>query len=422
MRLQRFPIRSLIALVLACSKISWISAQSPLPYDVVYSWKKIDFQFKSPEHKTEAIKSGEYIPEIATASGIKVSGDRIFITVARWRAGAPASLAYVPYNRTMGPQPMKEPLLIPYPSWEFNEGGNCAVLQYAQSMEIDQFSRMWVIDAGRRNIFDKSPDNKCPPKLLLLDLKTDQVIHSHEFPAEVVGRTSNFLNDLVVGCTSEKNCMVYISDSVDAKIIAFDFSTDKSWFVQHPSMKADPDALKFTILGTNYTFDIAVNGIALSNKDRNFDTVYYCSLSGVDVYSVAVATIKQAGASKQPGVQLKDSDVTHIGKKDSQSDGMTIDANGIMYYGDIGHNAIKSWNTNEGKMTDANQKIVAQNDNDLQWVDTFSIDTDGHMFVTPSRLHRHFTDTLDFSDTNFRVVRFFINSENYMYSKMDPLT
>ncbi|CAG7715364.1 unnamed protein product [Allacma fusca] len=318
---KKLLLASLIALVLSICTTARCTFAQPKPYDVIYAWNQIDFQFDSPQQREQYLENRGFIPENNAFTGIKVSGDRVFLTVARWLPGVPATLTYVSYNRTVGPQPNKSPPLIPYPSWEFNQEGNCSVIH------------------------------------------------------------------------------------------------DRSWFVQHPSMKADPDALVINIEGKNYTFETALDGIALSNRDSNFSTIYFSPLSSLNVFSISSETARQAGTSNQAGIQLKDSEVTLVGKKESQTDGMTIDANGVLYYGLLGMSGISGWNTTEARMTDANQVLVAQNDAELQWPDTFSIDTDGYLFANPNRLHRFFTKTSNFTEINFRVVRIFINSKSYMYSK-----
>ena len=171
----------------------------------------------------------------------------MFLTVPRWRNGVPATLVSLPYNPDMKNPVEKK--LVPYPSWAMNELGNCNAIQYVQSMEIDPYGRMWVVDVGRVNIFLDNPDNTCPPKLVLIDLKTDTVLRSHNFSAAVVGGDSSFLNDIVVGCKSESDCWAFISDARDAKIVVYNYEKDKSWYVQHESMKADPNATEIIING-----------------------------------------------------------------------------------------------------------------------------------------------------------------------------
>ena len=71
-------------------------------------------------------------------------------------------------------------------------------LQYVQSMEIDPSTGiMWVLDVGRQNIFDLFPDNTCPPKLVLIDIKSGRIIKQHTFADTIANHTSSFLNDIV---------------------------------------------------------------------------------------------------------------------------------------------------------------------------------------------------------------------------------
>ena len=65
-------------------------------------------------------------------------------------------------------------------------------------MEIDpKLGKMWVIDAGRIDVF-ATPINKCPPKLIIIDLETNDIITSYTFPNEVLGYETNFINDIVI--------------------------------------------------------------------------------------------------------------------------------------------------------------------------------------------------------------------------------
>jgi hypothetical protein len=60
-------------------------AFSASDYQVVFGWKQLDFAFPSPAHRQAAIEEEEFIPKNNVITGIKVSGDRIFLTVPRWR-------------------------------------------------------------------------------------------------------------------------------------------------------------------------------------------------------------------------------------------------------------------------------------------------------------------------------------------------
>lgn len=62
----------------------------------------------------------------------------------------------------------------------------------------------------------------------------------------------------------------------------------------------------------------------------------------------------------------------------SQSDGIAFDANGILYYGNIGSNSINYWDSSY-PFTTSNQRTLLLNDTILQWPDTFGFDNQGSL-------------------------------------------
>lgn len=52
-----------------------------------YSWNQLDFAFPNERLKEQAIASGDYIPQNALPVGIEHYGNRLFVTVPRWRDG-----------------------------------------------------------------------------------------------------------------------------------------------------------------------------------------------------------------------------------------------------------------------------------------------------------------------------------------------
>lgn len=65
---------------------------------VAYEWKQVDYEFPTQEARQEAIDSKEFIPENNLPLGLEVYGDRIFVTVPRWKSGVAASLTYFYLN------------------------------------------------------------------------------------------------------------------------------------------------------------------------------------------------------------------------------------------------------------------------------------------------------------------------------------
>lgn len=52
-----------------------------------YSWNQLDFVFPSQQMKDLALASGNYIPQNALPVGIEHWGNRLFVTVPRWKDG-----------------------------------------------------------------------------------------------------------------------------------------------------------------------------------------------------------------------------------------------------------------------------------------------------------------------------------------------
>jgi hypothetical protein len=67
-------------------------------YNLIYGWKQVDFKFPSDQTRNRLVNNKEFIPENNVITGIKVQGQRIYLTVPRWRPGVPATLAYVDFN------------------------------------------------------------------------------------------------------------------------------------------------------------------------------------------------------------------------------------------------------------------------------------------------------------------------------------
>lgn len=52
-----------------------------------YSWNQLDFAFPNEQLKQQAIASGDYIPQNGLPVGVEHWGNRLFVTVPRWRDG-----------------------------------------------------------------------------------------------------------------------------------------------------------------------------------------------------------------------------------------------------------------------------------------------------------------------------------------------
>ena len=120
--------------------------------------------------------------------------------------------------------------------------------------------------------------------------------------------------------------------------------------------------------------------------------------------------------------KLQDSDVTNVGVKASQSDGLAMDSKGLLFYGDLSSNAVSYWNSSASSyLNSSNGNLLVQNDIDLQWPDTFAFDNNGYLYATTNRIHRFISNSYDLNDINFRVIRVYIGTKSYQHSASEAV-
>jgi sugar lactone lactonase YvrE len=116
-----------------------------------------------------------------------------------------------------------------------------------------------------------------------------------------------------------------------------------------------------------------VDGIALS-PDTN--TLYYSVIGGRFLYSIPTALLRSNTTS--PGELT--AAIQNLGEK-GISDGLDTDSNGIVYAGNIEQSGVSMYNPVTGKT------ILFVRDKRINWVDTFSLGTDGYLYFTVNQLN-----------------------------------
>ena len=113
-------------------------------------------------------------------------------------------------------------------------------------MEVERDGVIWLPDNGRQQ---RARDTACcPAKLVLLDLKTQTILHTFNFPESVVPRSGSFLNDIALNVAEKENKFAYISDSERGLLVVFSLSQDRAWRVSHSAMRADLTGATFNFL------------------------------------------------------------------------------------------------------------------------------------------------------------------------------
>lgn len=152
-------------------------------------------------------------------------------------------------------------------------------------------------------------------------------------------------------------------------------------------MRAARNAVNFAVNGTALNFSIHIDGIALGpyynpqtgdvnlnnqgvyTPDQNYERrVFYSPLSSYHLYSLPASLLRDPEMARRITPREMLEAVTDHGLKISQVDGMTMDNQGILYYGLLRNHAIARWDSYRPFSYD-NQQIIAKDDTHIQWTD-----------------------------------------------------
>ncbi|KAF5273705.1 hypothetical protein FQA39_LY07395 [Lamprigera yunnana] len=394
-----------------CARQRNIERKPNEKFDIDFQWSYINFTWTSPASYHMATTNLKYVPENNAIAGIKYYDNRMYIALPRLRTGTPVTLAFIPITSKV----KTNPLLRPYPSWDMNVLKNCSTLQNVQSMEIDRYGVMWVIDGIRMNGL-----TKCPPKIVLLDLKNGgRVLHSYIIPNDVTLHQGGFLDDIVVD--ESDGGFAYITDNSaqDPGLVVYSRVYNKSWKLRDSSMYAEIEAADFSVDGLINENLMSINGIALAptplNRKRN-RMVYFCALSGYSLYAISTHILKDEEFCK--GAEWR-RDIEFVGKKRSQSDGIIIDNKGNLFYGLLSKYGVGKWNIRKSFGTSKNVDVNKQN---IVWPNSFTFDFTGNLYLLANGINKYYSRSyqLKFSpDIKFKILKMFTGTNSYLYKGVD---
>jgi sugar lactone lactonase YvrE len=130
------------------------------------------------------------------------------------------------------------------------------------------------------------------------------------------------------------------------------------------------------------------DGIALS-PDKQY--LYYHALTGYTLYRISTFALNDTTLTDQALGEL----VENLGRT-SAPDGMLFDPQGNLYLGDLESNAIL-YRTPDGHLNTLLQ------DEQLKWPDTFTMDREGNLYVTTSRIHQMEGDISELEFNIFKI-------------------
>ncbi|XP_058801873.1 protein yellow-like [Phymastichus coffea] len=327
--------------LMALALVTGVACHAP---ETVYSWDKLDYNFPNESMKQAYIASGDFIQSDNLPLGVAVWKDKMFITVPRWKKGVPANLNYIPMSSANGPSPS----LNPYPSWEANDvhsASNDAIISIFR-VRVDACDRLWGVDTG---IDDILGDTKLvrQPRLIVIDLKTDQIIRTYTLK-DSDQKADSFFGDLAVDSDKDAcdDAYAYLSDLGGYGLVVYSLAQNNSWRFHHNYFHFDPLNGDFNVTGINFHWTDGIFGLAISPRRQDGSkTLYFHALSAIREFSVPTTVLKnESYVSSDNYYQFQ-----LAGEKGPLSQGTSsaIDLQeGIIYFSQINRHGIACWNIN----------------------------------------------------------------------------
>ena len=374
----------------------------------LHEWERLDFAWASEEARSAAIDSQRYNPDFCVPFDVKAVDGELFVTVPRLRGGVPSTVNHV-LTRDDG-----SAVLSPYPSWELNTpGDDCVGIQNAFAIEIDPLRRMWIVDSGIRDPFSK-PNYDCPAKLVVWDMVYGEEVRRVEFPEELVTRNKVMLRGLVVDTTDDdpEEWFAYIGDTMGEQVLVYSWQENAVWNVTHASMKYDLNALAVTVAKDQVSFPTALDSLALSPRGASQHRLFFAPLCSFNFSSIRTALLRNRTLVSLASSAALDAEITTVGTRISQSEGMTVSDTGVMFYSVLNSNAINQWNMS-APFSASDQ--VYRDDVRLQWTSSFGWDS-GSIYIISNRWQKAaMLDIYDLEDPIlFRLLRARVDMGSYM--------
>ncbi|XP_020810064.1 protein yellow [Drosophila serrata] len=363
-----------------------------------YSWNQLDFAFPNSRLKEQALASGDYIPQNGLPVGVEHFGNRLFVTVPRWRDGIPATLTYINMDHSL----TGSPELIPYPDWRANTAGDCAnSITTAYRIKVDECGRLWVLDTGTVGI-GNTTRNPCPYAVNVFDLTTDTRIRRYELPA-VDTNPNTFIANIAVDIG--KNCddaYAYFADELGYGLIAYSWELNKSWrFSAHSYFFPDPLRGDFNIAGINFQWgEEGIFGMSLSPiRSDGFRTLYFSPLASHRQFAVSTRILRDE-------TRTEDSyhDFVALDERgpNAHTTSRVMSDDGVELFNLIDQNAVGCWHSSM-PYSPQFHGIVDRDDVGLVFPADVKIDENKNVWVLSDRMPVFLLSDLDYADTNFRI-------------------
>ncbi|XP_034254605.1 protein yellow-like [Thrips palmi] len=390
------------------------SSAAPRPQQAVYneavqasklqerfSWKSLDFAFPDERTRQLALQTGGFIPENNLPVGIELWGDKLFVTVPRWRAGIPSTLNYISLSVSY----TDSPRLVPYPDWKTNIEGSCGTgITTTYRIKADACNRLWVLDTGTVGI-GNTTQNVCPYSILVFDLETDQLLRRYTLRTQDTNANTFIANIAVdVGRTCD-DAFLYASDELGYGLIVYSWELNTSWRVQHGYFLPDPLKGDFNIAGLNFQwFEEGIFGLALSPlKQDGFRTLFFSPLASNRQFAVSTRVLRDKAMAESEESYHQFLALPNRGAN-AHTTAHFMDDDGILFYNLIDQNAVGCWNSRLPFSKDT-QAVLDRDDVGLVFPSDVKVDAQKTLWVMSDRMPVFLiSNSIDFkNDVNFRI-------------------
>lgn len=361
-------------------------------------------------------------------TGVTVSRhNRIFVNFPRWGDEVPFTVAEVVNGKAVAYPNAQVNDWQNTPEQRANAPRNATHFVSVQSVVVDPADRLWVVDTGAPLLKDAVVNG---PKIVCIDLATNEVVKTILLPPEVAG-VHSYMNDIrfdlsvgepatqdqrtspasavrattnhlhpaggaaidpggsePIGSGTTVHGFAYLTDSSDQGpngIVVVDLGSGRSWrrLNNHFSTLPEPGYVSFAEGRPLYQTEpgkpprptrFGSDGIAISADGSK---LFYCPVSSSKLYSVSTAALRNEKLSDD---QVASTVQLVTGK--APSDGLESDSAGNVYAGDYTSNSIDRIAPSSGMI----ETIV--HDPRLLWPDTMSLSDDGYLYVTANQLNR----------------------------------
>jgi sugar lactone lactonase YvrE len=254
----------------------------------------------------------------------------------------------------------------PYPGEKTQE----SLFQTPLGVVVDRQHRLWVIDHGKHGFG--------APRLLAIDLLTDEIVHDHEFGAAAAPGGS-FLQDLQV---SPNGRTVFVADvsfwRKDPAIVVHDIAsaTDRRVLEDHPSVSAQPwiittPSRRMTFFAGLAAMKPGIDGIAITPDGA---WLAYGAMSHDTLYRVPTAALLDRSHDDHAIA----STIQPLGRK-PLSDGLSADLEGGIWITDVEHGAVLRMSPDGVLETWIETPRV-------RWADALSFGPDGWLYLADSAI------------------------------------